>query len=81
MIRPSEIAVQRMALYYANRPRTSDQRELEVSLQTRSRHKVRNGKSGQTGFLTLRDVGPHGTVVAFADPDGNEFQILIPSGK
>lgn len=31
-------------------------------------------------FLALRDMGPHGTVVTFADPDGNEFQVLIPSG-
>ncbi|MBR0713909.1 VOC family protein [Bradyrhizobium liaoningense] len=31
-------------------------------------------------LLALRDMGAHGTVVTFADPDGNEFQVLISSG-
>lgn len=32
-------------------------------------------------FRAVRDMGSHGTVVTFADPDGNDFQVLIPSAK
>ena len=32
-------------------------------------------------FRALRDMGSHGTIVTFADPDGNDFQVLIPSAK
>ena len=32
-------------------------------------------------FRALRDMGSHGTIATFADPDGNDFQVLIPSAK
>ena len=42
------------------------------------RHQVED--AGGT-FRAVRDMGSHGTVVTFADPDGNDFQVLIRSAK
>jgi len=32
-------------------------------------------------FRALRDMGSHGAIATFTDPDGNDFQVLIPSAK